>query len=1048
MNKATKYVELHCHTNYSFQEAASSIDELVVRAKELRYPALAITDHDNLCGVMEFARVARSLDVQPVMGAEVTLEGGTHLTLLAETQKGYNNLCRLISFAHIGAERREPELKLDVLAEHTEGLIALSGCSKGQIPALVSQGKGKEATDLARQYLEWFGADSFFIELQQNLVYGDTAHIKGLTSLAKKLGIGVVATNNVHYHVRERHRLQDALVAIKSCKSLEESHRERRANSEFYLKSTEEMMELFDGCPEAIDNTLKIAQRCTFDLTRDLNYRFPDAPVPDGYTPQTYFEHLCMRAAHRKYGTVTPKIKARLDEEFRLIKKHNLAGFFLIYHEIIKLAWEVMVDLGLADPEVPMEDNPPGRGRGSSVCMVVGYLVGLSHIDPMKYELSLERFLPEEIAEVPDIDLDFPREIREELILRTHQKWGWDHAVLSGMISTYQIKGAVRDLGKAFGLPQNEVDTLAKRVEHGGANTLKQQMSEFSQFRGKVDAPGWQDLINLARQMEGVPKYLAQHPGGMIISSTPLIDLVPVQRGAIDGRYICQWDKNSIDDASFVKIDFLALGALSQMQEAVQLIQKRTGKPLDLSRIDFDDKDVYAMIHRADTIGIFQIESAAQMQTVIRIKPENLIDMAHEVGAVRPGVGVNDGVTHYILRRNKKERINFDHDLEKRALDRTLGIILFQDQVNQVAIDVAGLSAFEAEQLRRAFHRKNNQNLIKEYWEKFRDGAMSRGVSEEAARKIFSKFNGQYMFPESHAFAFGVTAYQSSWLKYYYPVEFYLGLFNQQPMGFYNPETLKEDARRHGIRVLNPDINKSMEKCTVEGNSIRLGLLHVADIGSETARAIVEKREAGELYQSITDCMERSGLVQETLNNLADAGAFDSFGKDRRTIKWEVGLRYRPINQQLALTFPVAQDMVQLPQLTDQEAMQGEYRSMGIYPKGHVMAFNRSSLPSDVLSSQDVVGAKDGEQVKVAGLIIRRQRPLAKAVFITLEDAHGHIPLVVWPKVYQQYKVHLGGPFVLVNGTVSRREGTMNIVVSGVEPFKAIDYAPQAKNWG
>jgi error-prone DNA polymerase len=680
--------------------------------------------------------------------------------------------------------------------------------------------------------------------------------------------------------------------------------------------------------------------------------------------------------------------------------------------------------------------------------MLVGYLIGLSHIDPLKYDLTLERFLPEEMATVPDIDLDFPRNIREELILRVHKKWGWDHAALSGMIDTYLIKGAIRDLGKALGLPEQEVDLLAKRVYRGGADTLKGQMHDLPEFRSRLTSPGWRDVIDLASQLDGFPKYLAQHPGGMIISSTPLIDLVPVQRGAIDGRYICQWDKNSIDDASFVKIDFLALGTLSQMQRAIRLIQERTGTFVDLSRIDFDDPKVYGMIHRADTIGVFQVESAAQMQTVTRIRPKNLVDMAHEVGAVRPGVGVNDGVTHYIARRLKKEPITYDHPLEERALERTLGIILFQDQVNQLAIDIAGFSGVEADQLRRAFLRKNNKKLIEDYWHRFKAGAMERGVSEKAARAIFKKFNGQYMFPESHAFAFGVTAYQSAWLKYYHPLEFYVGLFNEQPMGFYNLETLKEDARRHGIRILNPDINKSREECTVEGDSLRLGLLNVADIGPAAANQIVQERDGHGPYRSLADFMERSGLTQESLHNLSDAGALDSFRRDRRGARWEIGLRYRPVNQQLALALPIEQDMTKLPSLTDWEVMQGEYRSMGLFPQGHVMAYLRPSLPSKVLASSETLHVEDGVEVTVAGLVIRRQRPLAKAVFITLEDEHGHIPLIVWPKVYQRYKDQLREPFLLVKGVVSRREGTMNIVVDQVEALRAFQYAPKAKNWG
>ena len=369
---------------------------------------------------------------------------------------------------------------------------------------------------------------------------------------------------------------------------------------------------------------------------------------------------------------------------------------------------------------------------------------------------------------MPDIDLDFPRNIREELIKRVHEKYGWERAALTGMISTYKLKGAVRDLGKALGLPQDQVAKLAKRADNGSAASLGSEMAAHPEFRDKVHAPGWRDLVRLAAELDGFPKYLAQHPGGMVIGSTPLTELVPVQPGAIDDRYVMQWDKDSIDDAGFVKIDFLALGALSQMQEALDLIDRRTGHRPDLSRIDFEDAAVYDMLCQADTIGIFQVESAAQMQTITRIRPQNLTDMAHEVAAVRPGVGVNDGVSKYIRRRQEKEPTSFDHDLERRALERTYGVILFQDQVNQVAMDVGGFSPLEADQLRRAFGRRNNERLVYSYWEKFREGAGRKGVDEETAWRIFKKFNGQYMFPESHAFAFGVTAYQASWLKCYY----------------------------------------------------------------------------------------------------------------------------------------------------------------------------------------------------------------------------------------------------------------------------------------
>jgi error-prone DNA polymerase len=1041
------YAELHCHSYYSFHDGASSLEEIMVRAKELDYNALAITDHDNLCGAMRFAQLANSLGIHGIIGAELTLKGGHHITLLAKDRQGYGNLCRLITAAHNSGERNEPELTLELLPEHTGGLIALSGCPRGELSQLVGQDKFAKAGDLIRQHREWFGANNYYIEIQNNLVYGDAERNKRLLSLARGTGVPVVATGNVHYHVRERHRLQDSLIAIRHNRSLEETHRERRANSEFYLRSVAEFESIFREYPEALDNTIKIAERCSFDLTTGLGYAFPDYPAPKGYTPESYLEKLCYEAAVHRYGSITPEVQARLEEEFRLIKRYHLAGFLLLYHEVIKLGREVMIRQGLSDPSLTVEENPPGRGRGSSVALLVGYLIGLSHIDPLKYNLSLERFLPDDVmTNVPDIDLDFPRSIREELILRVHEKWGWQHAALTGTIATYQIKGAVRDLGKALGLPEADIDQLARQADWGSARKLKSKMERMPNFKDKVDAPVWKDLISLAAELDGFPKYMGQHPGGMIISSSPLIEIVPVQRGAIKGRYVCQWDKDSIDDAGFVKIDFLALGALSQMQEAVELIKERTGQRIDLSRIDFEDAAVYDMLCKGDTIGVFQVESAAQMQTITRLKPRNLLDMAHEVGAVRPGVGVNHGVQEYLARRSQRKPITYDHPLEQRALERTLGVVLFQDQVNHLAIYVAGFAPSEADRLRRAFGRKHNEGLIEQYRQKFMVGAGERGVDEESAEKVFKKFNGLYMFPESHAFAFGVTAYQASWLKCYYPLEFFTAIFNQQPMGFYNLETLKEDAKRHRIKVLNPDINKSRAKCVIEGNSLRLGFLNVAGLGEVFAGSI-EKAQQNGPFLSIGDFLERTGVLEETAINLAGAGAFDSLELNRRKVKWEIGLRYRPINSQLPLPLPVTQDMVALAAPGDWERMQEEYNVLSLFPAGHIMARLRPRFNGSFCTSRDIDKLGDGAVVTAAGLVIRRQRPQGKVVYITLEDEFGHIPCMVFGKVYKHYEHAFQSAFLVIKGRLSRREGTCNVVIHQAQPFNALEKVPQSKDW-
>ena len=614
------YTELHCHSWYSLNEGASSVDQLVSRAYELRYEAIALTDHDNLSGAMQFSQVTRSVNIHGIIGAELTLEKGAHLTVLVKTAEGYANLCRLLSFAHTFAEeRKKPVIPANILHEHTDGLIGLSGCLKGVIPKLISEGKYAEAKKAAKQYLEWFGSNNFFLELQQNLVKGDTARNRRLIELANNLRVGTVATNNVHYHVRERHQLQDCLVAIAQQKSLDETHLQRRVNSEFYLKTVAQMNRLFRDHTEAIRNTTAIADQCTFDLLKSLRYKLPEYPVPAGYSQLSYLRELCEKAAERRYKAITPKIRKRLEQEMLLVEKNNLAGFLLHYYEIGQLARDVMIRLGISDNEIPIEEQPPGRSRGSSVALLIGYLIGLSHIDPLKYGLSLERFLPKDLTETAiDIDLDFPRNIREELILAIHRRWGENHAVLVGMKSTYKRKSAQKAIGKALGVSLQEQKDLFWAQEN-----REIQKKEAAVEIGQTNRRQAQ-MCALIEQLESTPRYLGQHPGGMIISSVPITELVPIERAAKKGRYICQWDKNDIEEAGFLKIDLLALGALSQLHSVLAMVRQKTGSFIDISRIDFYDRAVYRMLAEGDTIGVFQVESPAQRQTITRIKPQNL----------------------------------------------------------------------------------------------------------------------------------------------------------------------------------------------------------------------------------------------------------------------------------------------------------------------------------------------------------------------------------------------------------------------------------------
>jgi len=718
------YAELHCHSAYSFLDGASPPDELLAEAHRLGYPALALTDRNGVYGSLAFAHAAQPLGIQPITGAAVTLSDGTQLVLLAETARGYANLCRLLTEAHLGAERLDPRLPLSAIEARHEGLIILSGSRRdGLLPRTLEHEGLSAARRLAEQCKAMFGRDRFFVEIQRNRVRGDLAVSRALIDIAGNLQLGVLASGNVHYHTRSLHRLHDVMVAIRHRTTLDGSHRVRNPNSEFCLRPLDEVISLFNDCPDAVATTLAIAERCkAFDITRDLGYTFPDfrgserAPAPQALT------ELCLARLVERYppdSIYHAQAVRRLDEELKLIEHHKLCGFFLVYHDLFDLAREVAIDVRRGSRRAS-GNLLPGRGRGSSVSSIVCYLLGLSHIDPIANKLFLGRFLNETLASVPDIDLDFPREIREELIRRVYTRYGAEHVGLVCSFPTYRLRSAVREIGKALDLPLGEIELVAK-LSDSRTDGLADELQHLPGFEGRKDAPLWKELCELAAEIRGLPRHVSQHPGGMIISSRPLIELVPLERAAMEDRVVCQWDKDSCDDARFIKIDFLALGMLSLVEECVELIAHRTGTPPDLSRIDFEDPAIYDRICAGDTIGLFQIESRAQIQMIRRSRPRNLEDLAVEVAIVRPGPIVGGAVNPYVRRREEQRRAHaagqpyeppVDHPLLRDCLAETLGVILYQDQVLQVCQALAGFTSGQSEALRRAMSRRRSHDLI------------------------------------------------------------------------------------------------------------------------------------------------------------------------------------------------------------------------------------------------------------------------------------------------------------------------------------------------
>ncbi|MCH7875432.1 MAG: DNA polymerase III subunit alpha [Gemmatimonadetes bacterium] len=1059
------YVELHCHSAYSFLDGTSQPDALVLQARALGYPALALTDHNGLYGSMAFAQAAKQMELQAITGAEVTLLDGSHVTLLTETPGGYATLCRLITEAHLRREdRRDPRLDLASLEARHEGLIILSGCRTGLIPTVLAREGYTAARRLAARCRAVFGRERFFIELQRNSVRGDRDLTRALGDIADAEGLDVVATGDVHYHRRERHRLHDVLTALRHRRTLDGSHDVRRANSEFYLRPPHEMVRIFADRPDAVAHTLTIAERCaSFDLTRDLGYSFPDFRGSNKLTAPRALAELCRGRMDEFYPVSSPlreEATRRLEEELRLVDHHGLSGFFLVYHDIFELAREVAADVRRGSRRAT-GSLLPGRGRGSSVSSIICYFLGLSHIDPIESRLFIGRFLNEELASVPDIDLDFPREIRAELIRRVYTRYGHEHVGLVCTFPTYRLRSAVREIGKALDLPLGEIEQIAKLASSfSSAAGIREEMRRLPGLEGKIDAPLWRDLCDLAEDIAGLPRHISQHPGGMIISSRPLVEIVPLERSAMPDRVLCQWDKDSCDDARFVKIDFLALGMLSLVEECVELVAKKEGSPPDLSRIDFDDSDIYDRICKGDTVGLFQIESRAQIQMIRRVRPRNLADLAVQVAIVRPGPIVGGAVNPYVRRREAQRRAleagrhydpPVDHPLLKEPLAETLGVIIFQDQVLQVCQTLAGFSAGQAEALRRAMSRRRSRELLEGFWEEFRYGAAAKGVSEEVAQRVFKQVVAfsAFGFPKSHAAAFGLLAYQSAWLFHYHPVEYYTALFNNQPMGFYSIDALGRDAARHGIGIRLPDVNASDVWCTVESCDVRVGLGFIREWNEDRARAVVEERERNGSYLSLGDFVRRAppDLSRNAIEYLVWVGGCDAFGLTRRELLWQVGLWLPPkhdrdpkrVRRQLELPLEHPHEHLRFGRIDAREKLLAEYATLGFAASGHPLTLLDGSLPPGITRSDQLPLREHGDRVEVIGLVVARQRPqTAKGfVFILMEDERGMINAIVHPDIYERDRVAIRGePFLRITGKLAKDDGTLNIIAQQVRALK------------
>ena len=1015
------YVELHCHSNFSFLDGGSHPAELAFRAADLGMPALAITDRGGVYGAVRFLQACRKVGVKPLIGTTLEVDG-QDIVMIARNLRGYSNMCRLLSLAHADQPKGEARTTLATVAGHRGDLFYLSATD--------------DETRL-RGLQEALGKDSVFTELHHHLRSEDQWVLEGRAAMAGRCGAPLVATNQVHYHVRERRRLHDVMVAIRHRATLDEARQHLFPNAEHCLKSGEELRPLFKGHEEALATPWDIAQQC--DLELDFRkVRFPGYPVPLGETPFSFLYKLCFEGVRERYRPITIEVTRRLQRELEVIEKTGLAEFFLINWDLMRFA---------------REHGVPGQGRGSAADSIVAYVLGITRVDPIEHNLLFERFLHEEMTSMPDIDIDFSTAHREQVIQYIYDKYGWERTGMVCNVVTFQPRMAIRQVGKALGFSNELLDRLAKGVDRWFTEEVEDSMT------GAVPPPemrpkSWQQFLELCRELIDFPRHLSIHNGGMLVTGQPLVDIVPVEPATMEGRRVVQFNKDDVEDLGLIKMDMLGLRTLSVVAEALGLIENLSGTRPDLDQLPLTDPKVFEMCSAADTIGVFQIESRAQMQTLPRTRPKSFNDLVVEVAIIRPGPIQGNAVHPYINRKQGREPVTYPHPLLERVLKDTLGVILYQEQIIEIAMTVGGMTPGGADGFRRAMTRHLNHVEMSSLEGVFIEGCLANGVSREVADQLFAAVQGfaVYGFCRSHAAAFARTAYETAWLKLYHPVEFGCGLLNNQPMGFYHPSVLVEDLKRHGAKVLPVDVNRSDARCLPEsfetGHAMRVGFNYVRDLGEDGRKAIVAERGRGP-YRSFDDFVDRlraKPIGPRAVRNLVMVGAFDALGQSRRDLLWGWqerwhghGLR-RGIQAQSELRLNgTAPD---LPELNDFDVNQLEYRISDLSTGHHLIHFCRDRLAYlGAIESNQLPPIPNGRTVRVAGLVITRQAPsTAKKIrFFTLEDEFGHVNVTIKPDVYDRYRqVANRQPILVIDGVMQRQDGVWSVLATHIQALEGV----------
>ncbi|ORV14666.1 error-prone DNA polymerase [Mycobacterium celatum] len=1023
VGSSVAYAELHAHSAYSFLDGASTPEELVEEAARLDLRAIALTDHNGLYGAVRFAEAAAELDMATVFGAELSMGAGArteepdppgpHLLVLARGAEGYRRLSRQLAAAHLaGGEKGKPRFDFDALTEAAGGhWHILTGCRKGHVrQALYAQGP-EAAADALADLVDRFGADRVSIELTHHGHPLDHERNATLAELAPRFGVSVVATTGAHFAEPSRARLAMAMGAIRARQSLDDAAGWLAPLGGSHLRFGEEMARLFAWHPQAVSAAAELGEQCAFGLAL-IAPQLPPFDVPSGHTEDSWLRHLAMAGARNRYGPPSQarKAYAQIEHELKVIEQLKFPGYFLVVHDITRFCHE---------------NNILCQGRGSAANSAVCYALGVTAVDPVANELLFERFLSPVRDGPPDIDIDIESDQREKVIQYVYDKYGRDYAAQVANVITYRGRIAVRDMARALGFSQGQQDAWSKQI---------------SRWNGLADSPDVEDIpeqvIDLATQIANLPRHMGIHSGGMVICDRPIADVCPVEWARMENRSVLQWDKDDCAAIGLVKFDLLGLGMLSALHYAIDLVAEHKGVEVDLAKLDLTEPAVYEMLARADSVGVFQVESRAQMATLPRLKPREFYDLVVEVALIRPGPIQGGSVHPYIRRRNDVDPVVYDHPSMETALRKTLGVPLFQEQLMQLAVDCAGFSAAEADQLRRAMGSKRSAERMRRLRGRFYDGMRAlHGAPDEVIDRVYEKLEAfaNFGFPESHALSFASLVFYSSWFKLHHPAAFCAALLRAQPMGFYSPQSLVADARRHGVAVHGPDVNASLAHATLEnaGTEVRLGLGSVRHIGDDLAEKLVEERKANGPFASLLDLTSRVQLSVPQTEALATAGALSCFGMSRREALWAAGAAATQRPDRLP-GVGSSSHIPELPGMSELELAAADVWATGISPDSYPTQFLREDLDAmGVLAAEKLTSVPDGDRVLIAGAVTHRQRPATAqgVTFLNLEDETGMVNVLCTPGVWARHrKLAQTASALLVRGQVQNASGAVTVV--------------------